>query len=175
MSRDVIDRALAIPGDTEADVLAWLYERASGMASVVEIGCKFGRSACVLAWACPQGVTTIDSFEEGDGSMFAQAQNYMSFMAPGRVKFLAMDSVEAAKEIESVEMLFVDGDHSLEGVMRDLTAWTPKVSRLICGHDYDETFPGVRMAVDMLAAVRGKRLGLGPGSIWYMETVQQLR
>ncbi len=59
-------------------------------------------------------------------------------------------SVKAAKFIPdgSCAMVFLDGDHSHDGVMADIRAWLPKVREggYLCGHDYF-TFPGVRSAV----------------------------
>ena len=36
---------------------------------------------------------------------------------------------------KSVEMVFVDACHDYEEARRDLFAWQPKCSRLLCGHD----------------------------------------
>jgi cephalosporin hydroxylase len=72
------------------------------------------------------------------------------------VSYYQMDSARAAEEYSSViNLLIVDGDHTYEGVMRDLVAWMPKMS--IGGyallHDYDarktifenvEQYPGVK-------------------------------
>lgn len=48
----------------------------------------------------------------------------------------------------SIDIIFIDGDHRYEGVMRDLIAWTPKLrlGGIICGHDYDN--PNVYRAVN---------------------------
>ena len=46
----------------------------------------------------------------------------------------------AAERIEdgSLDVVYIDGDHSYGGVMRDLTGYAPKIKRggLIMGHDY---------------------------------------
>lgn len=59
------------------------------------------------------------------------------------------DSVEAAADFAdgAVSWCFLDGDHSYEGVMRDLVAWYPKVHFNSCmaGHDIER--PEVRRAV----------------------------
>jgi hypothetical protein len=42
-------------------------------------------------------------------------------------------------EDESVDFVFVDGDHSEEGVSRDIEAWWPKLKKtgIMAGHDYN--------------------------------------
>jgi SAM-dependent methyltransferase len=48
---------------------------------------------------------------------------------------------------ESLDAVFIDGDHSMEAVYDDILAWLPKVKPggILCGHDIDE--PGVAAAV----------------------------
>lgn len=52
----------------------------------------------------------------------------------------------------SIDFLFIDADHSYEGVKRDIQMWIPKVRSggVIAGHDYD--WEGVKKAVDELFA-----------------------
>lgn len=56
-----------------------------------------------------------------------------------------------------VEFLVVDGDHSEEGVRKDLQAWLPHMAEhsIIMLHDYEATnapeqYPGVKVAADEL-------------------------
>jgi len=53
-------------------------------------------------------------------------------------------------ENESIDFLFIDGDHTYKGVRADLLNWFPKVKKggIIAGHDYAEPSCGVKMAVD---------------------------
>lgn len=48
---------------------------------------------------------------------------------------------------ESLDAVFIDGDHSYEGVTSDIKAWLPKIKKdgIIAGHDFDR--PEVRRAV----------------------------
>lgn len=74
---------------------------------------------------------------------------------------LNMDSVEAAGHVEdgSLDFVFIDAEHTYEGVTRDIQAWRPKVRRggILCGHDYGHPrFPGVKLAVDAQFPVRVK-------------------
>ena len=50
-----------------------------------------------------------------------------------------------------VDFVFIDAEHTYEGVRDDIIAWSPKVrpGGIIAGHDYTpERFPGVVAAVD---------------------------
>jgi hypothetical protein len=77
------------------------------------------------------------------------------------VTILRMMTDDAAAVIEemSLDFVFIDADHSYEGVKSDIEHWAPKVrpGGAICGHDYNWTgitdikdydWPGVRKAVD---------------------------
>lgn len=72
----------------------------------------------------------------------------------GRVVIYKMVSEAAvdAVEDESLDFVFIDGNHSFEHVENDISLWFRKVKigGLIAGHDYGEKFPGVRKAVDKL-------------------------
>lgn len=62
------------------------------------------------------------------------------------------DSVEAADRVDdgTLDFVFIDADHSTEGVLRDVEAWAPKVKATgwIVGHD--EQWPSVRRALKAL-------------------------
>lgn len=75
----------------------------------------------------------------------------------GRAVVVKMPSVEAAHQINdgSMDFVFLDGDHSYEGVRADIAAWLPKVKKggWLGGHDYANDMPeydfsGVKRAVD---------------------------
>jgi len=72
-------------------------------------------------------------------------------------------SVEAAKEFkdESLDFVYIDGNHEYKYVMEDLKAWTPKVREggIVCGDDYYQFRRsgnvGVIKAVNEFARERG--------------------
>lgn len=68
---------------------------------------------------------------------------------------LCEDSVEAASHVAdgALDFVFIDGDHSYEGVVRDIKVWKPKVKLggWVMGHDYgNKPDGGVKRAVDEL-------------------------
>jgi hypothetical protein len=56
------------------------------------------------------------------------------------VEFMKMTSIEASKLIkdESLDFVYIDGNHTYDFVMLDIILWTPKVRKggVISGHDY---------------------------------------
>lgn len=69
-----------------------------------------------------------------------------------RLVVLPMPSVAASAVVPdaSIDLVFIDGDHSYEGCRSDIAAWAPKVKPggFVTGHDYSRNFPGVIQAVD---------------------------
>lgn len=67
-------------------------------------------------------------------------------MFPDRATVLPMTSLAAPAQIEdgSLDLVFLDADHSYEGVRTDIAAWAPKVKAggILGGHDYRNPEPG---------------------------------
>lgn len=102
-------------------------------------------------------------------------------------KLIRNDSVDAAQHFADnyFDFIFIDGDHTFEGVYKDLQAWWPKIKQgaILAGHDYwdismdcgDEiisTFK-VKSAVDLFAeqneleVLTTKEEGLENWFSWY--------
>ena len=62
----------------------------------------------------------------------------------------------------TVDIVFIDGDHSYEGVKKDIHAYRPKLKStgLLTGHDID--YPGVNKAVTEFI----KEFDVGPNFVW---------
>lgn len=171
-----LSRALAIPGWMEPEELVWLKEQADRFERVLEVGTWKGRSAYALAQSGAQ-VWTVDHFQGsraerrgahqeavgGDVGSLAEAS-----LAGTGVKILRMDSTEAARLFRDgeLDMVFIDGDHEWDGVLRDVQAWRPKCRYLLCGHDRE-----MRGVQEGLSAA-GVEWGAGPGSIWFTESIR---
>jgi predicted O-methyltransferase YrrM len=83
-----------------------------------------------------------------------------------RLSVLRCDTCAAAREFEdgTFDFVFIDAEHTYEGVRGDIQAWLPKLrpGGLLSGHDYCKAFPGVRRAVDEL----NRRVDLGGDKVW---------
>lgn len=171
------------------DILPFYARMATDLrngAEVVEVGVAWFRSAlflaeqllelgkratiwCVDSWAENYG--TSEGWRQGSG-WFREAM--ASLVANGRdaevdmLRVLRLDS-ESASELFlplSVDMVFIDGDHSYEAVADDIAAWGPLVTQSgsLCGHDYTN-YPGVKRAVDERVAAMGGKLHVQQ-SVW---------
>ncbi len=75
---------------------------------------------------------------------------------------------------QSIDIVYVDADHSYEGVTKDLELWTPKVKTggIISGHDYDPTgsaWQECRRAVDDYWSKFGKEVKATGGLTWMVQ------
>ncbi|MHB9101609.1 MAG: class I SAM-dependent methyltransferase [Sulfuricella sp.] len=112
-----------------------------GNGIIVEIGAYRGSSTIALAMGIQEvgrgKVTSIDPHLPATGvygGKFSQEDhriylnNLEHFGVAPRVNHLCTDSRTAAKGWTSpIDLLWVDGDHSYEGVASDITLWTPFV------------------------------------------------
>lgn len=144
-----------------------------GNATVIEVGVWHGKNALHLLHGNESvHLTMIDTWEppEKDSSYYKSGskiavksrkefeQAYISATNvmrrfPERTRILAMTSQEACDLIpdNSVDLVFIDADHSYESVMKDISCWLPKVKPggYLCGHDYGHPYQGnVKQAVD---------------------------
>jgi predicted O-methyltransferase YrrM len=172
-------RADGPDGWTTDEELKFLAERAAISTDIAEIGCWKGRSTKVLLDNTKGKVYAIDHFKGTDkekdvwSGILADGEDiYAEFRKnvgnPDNLEVLRMGSGDAAASIKdaSLDMLFIDGDHTYSGVIQDIDNYLPKMRKggTICGHDYNMGFPDVIRAVhdrfDRVSTV---------GTIWYKE------
>jgi len=86
----------------------------------------------------------------------------------GRVELWRLKSQVAASLFEDsfFDLIYIDGDHTFEGVSSDLSVWFSKIrpGGVFCGDDYD--WDGVKRAVNNFADERGLRLESCPLKKW---------
>ena len=137
--------------DTEGWMLPiemeFLYNKASEMNIVVELGCWKGRSTHALASGCNGIVYAVDHFkgspDDGDTEKLAKEQDVYSIFTENTIQFknivvLKMSTADASETFDdkSVDMVFIDAGHNYSDVSNDIRNWLPKAKKLICGHDY---------------------------------------
>lgn len=170
--------AVAIDGvegwltDEQADML-WRYARVGPFAgTIVEIGSYCGRSSiclalgaatrqarvyCIDPWTwVPEAMTSFRHITRND-----MRSSYERFLANIRragveqwITPVPGLSHEVVGRIPSfVDLLFIDGDHTYDGVRRDWDLYTPKLTMSGCVmlHDTEPTRFGVHQLVQDLA------------------------
>lgn len=150
---------------------------------VVEIGVAYGFHATRILEQHPAieyigvdpyvaGYDPEDLFDRDVGEVFGVSPNKamdrlfttvsekLQLGFPGRFQLLRMKSTEAAKTFpdESLDFVFVDGDHREEAVREDLEAWWPKIQPggVLVGDDY--SWPGVEKAVTVFFREAGNEV-----------------
>ena len=124
-----------VPADTQTTQAerACLARHAVGRRSLVELGVMHGVTTALLRRVmAPEGVVTgID--RHPPGRLFVSferlvAQHELARHPRGRAVLLRQWSHEAAADWHTpIDFLFIDGDHSWEGLERDWRAWTPHI------------------------------------------------
>lgn len=156
---DVYDRAFSIFNDGERHVF-------------VELGAHAGRSTAYMARILNPNFSffTVDEWKIYPYKKFiANLKN--NGITTEHVTPIIADSSEASRlfDPESVDFVFIDADHSYQGVLRDIVAWLPRMKKtgVIAGHDYHYANLGVIKAVCDLFPVR--HIGLMSHSCYWIE------
>jgi len=144
----------------------------------VEIGSYLGASSCFIAAGIKHVARSekklycIDTWEndamsEGKRETFKEfrknTKKYQNMITP-----LRTTSVGAAKTFDKgVDFIFIDGDHSYEGVKADVDAWLPKLNKgaLIIFHDIGWA-EGVQRVVQENIQPLAKTEGRLPNLYW---------
>jgi hypothetical protein len=130
--------------------------RAAARGNVLEIGTRAGISTAALLLGVEENGGHVWSVDIDDCSQV--------FAGHPQWTFIHSDSRQIKSNafgndgMPAFDLLFVDGDHSLEGCLNDLIDYGSN-SKIIMVHDTDcpDTFPGVRQAVEKFLARYPKR------------------
>lgn len=129
----------------------------------VEIGVKRGQNIAKILKECPDFVMhAVDCWDPklqyinwGKGAQIVNEKffNKIWHAHPKNIVKHKGYSVPVSAEFEneSLDLVFIDGDHEYEGCRDDINAWLPKLKTggFMAGHDYGhERFPGVKKIVD---------------------------
>lgn len=143
-----------------------MVEEATDGSHFVEIGTWKGKSTSFMGVEIANSgkkikFDCIDTFKGSvehqydpsivNGTLFDEFKQNTKPIEP-YINPIVSDSVEAAKNYEdgSVDFIFLDGDHSYEGLCKDLEAWLPKLKPggVIAGDDINnKDFPDVAKSI----------------------------
>ncbi len=124
----------------------------------VEIGLGFGsHSEFLLKNSNLTKLYSIDPFDISIAEYYDGLESTIKKLTPfgDRSTFIRKTSEDAISEFEdnSIDFIYVDGDHRYELALLDLRLWYPKLKKggLFSGHDYIGGQPGVINAVNEFA------------------------
>lgn len=140
-----------------------LYDLATECDRIVELGVGRGRSVAVMAATAPElvyGVSLWDWAHEGTREECMQTIRRLPPPIARRITLRFGDSSAVGYQLQGIpappfDMIFIDGDHSYDGVTADIKAWAPLLiaDGYLVFHDYpSERWIGVQRAVDELLA-----------------------
>lgn len=134
-----------------------------GAKTAIEVGSWVGESAIALHNG-GANVTCVDHFK---GNLHDCLSSVATAMGPDRIEaqfrknvgnllgreitLIKQASLEAAYWLprQNADLIFLDASHEYQDVKADIQAWRPHLASdgWMCGHDHNDAFPGVVMAV----------------------------
>jgi len=144
--------------DYRGSYLLYLIEK-NNFKTIAEVGVKFGRTTFFLLDNVHDLVIHAVDL---DISMFYNEEiksKYKDRLIP--IKGYSYDVADQLPN-NSMDLIFIDADHSYDAVKKDIIAYTPKLKKngLLTGHDID--YPGVNKAVKEMI----KDFDVGPNNVW---------
>lgn len=152
----------------------------------VEIGVAFGgHSEAILKQTNIEKLYSVDRYEHDpnyedplnyDQDVFDEL--YLSVkkrleIFGDRCELVRLDSIQAANSLpDQLDFVYIDADHSYNGVARDLKLWTKKIREggIIGGHDYRHVnFPGVKFAIDEFFSRFNWKIHEEGEGVWWVE------
>lgn len=162
----------------------------------VEVGVYEGATAAVIAQQRHNAIIhCVDPWANNSSYDYKATNDYLAFSSDeqhqrhfetfkarnwftesqGRLKIYRKQSQVAVEDFSdnSMDLVFIDADHSYSGVKQDINLWWNKVKSggYLGGHDYD--FPdlpfGVKKAVDEFVAERDLELELDGCWCWFIK------
>ncbi len=141
----------------------------------VELGTWLGASAIPVARSIRRWGGTLACVDTWSGNVYRAgddgvapwmlvscARNLVAAGVSANVRLIPATTSEAARWwSQPIDYLYVDADHSYEGVWSDLESWVPHVKPggLLLGDDYgSDLYPGVQQAWDEFEAAAGLTL-----------------
>lgn len=132
-------RELGRPRPRVAEIGSWLGQ-GSTRVLIEELARAGGGSlVCVDTWEGSPNVERHREIAEGFDVYETFLHNVRRAGGADLVEPMRMTSVAAAAILPDAafDLVFIDGDHSLDATLADIAAWRPKVATggILCGHD----------------------------------------
>lgn len=111
-----------------------------------------------------KGEGNVTLTQKQNDEMFQQVKNRFSNK---NIIIIRKTSVEAAKEFNKVDMVFIDALHDYKNVKDDILAWLPliNVGGILCGHNYSVKYYGLMKAVNEVLGM--DNIVVTQDSVWW--------
>lgn len=164
-----------IPGKMTEEELIFLQDivKRYGVTSWTEIGGYIGKSMMAVAEVLPKGglLQVVDLFLNhwcyANQNIFSTVDTIIKYRDDLDVVVCRADGVRCSSFLKKTDVIFLDGNHSEEQVRKEIYAHAGKC-RILCGHDYSPSHPGVVKAVDDASQRMDLKIQV-VGSVWLME------
>ena len=176
--RRKLKAAMSISTHLTLDERICLFRLSKGRSNICEIGSYLGASACCFGASRSsdsEKIVCIDTWEnhsmtEGNRDTWSEFQvntsKYRKYIQP--VRGFSADVAQVVKDtVGNIDLLFIDGDHSYDGVLSDWLSYKDLLSpnALVIFHDYGWA-EGVQRVVDESVAPSSRSHGRLPNMWW---------
>ena len=143
------------------------------ISTLVEIGSHLGESTTIfLAYEQIEKMYCIDPWNQDpiyEKTFDTRLQPFIEYKKCVKLKEF---SKQAAKKFldNSIDMVYIDGNHDYEYVKSDIDLWYPKIINggVLSGHDYSSNHPGTKLAIDEFMSKQKLNFYTFPDSSWYV-------
>lgn len=159
--------------------------------AMAEVGCAFGGFAKMTtkSWTNGAKYFMIDPWIRQSNEVYRERTEGVNYNAwfeecrliaskDSRIQLIRKFSVDAAKDIPdgSLDVVYLDGNHSKEAITEDMRLWWPKVRRggIFSGHDFYTSFTDgywneVDGPVKQFVFAHGLPIVITPCLSWWVE------
>jgi hypothetical protein len=142
------------------------------ISTLVEIGSHLGESTTIfLAYELIEKMYCVDPWNQDpiyEKTFDSRLEPFIESKKCIKLKYL---SEQAAKNFtnNSIDMVYIDGNHDYEYVKSDIDMWYPKIVNggILSGHDYSSVHPGTKLAIDEFIAKQKLNFQTFSDSSWY--------
>jgi cephalosporin hydroxylase len=137
----------------------------------VEIGSYYGESATIFL-GFPK-IAKLDCVDISKKSIDFLENKLSPYIKSNRclLHHCSSESYSETLADNSIDVVYIDADHSYESVCKDLALYYPKVmiEGYLCGHDYSVSWPGVIKAVDQFASSLNYHIKIFKDASWLLQ------
>lgn len=150
------------------EMINYIFEQDPSASHWVEIGSLCGESSTIFLGF--NRIKKLDCIDSSEPHTLKLKTKFASYIKSKRCFIHNFCSKQCAAQFknESIDVVYIDGDHSYEGVKEDIKLYYPKLKHggFLCGHDYSAPWPSIIQAVDEFVLQNKKQLITFKDSSW---------